>query len=99
MAIVKPVIQEITSNEVLRDASRPKLNQNYEALKSALDADIDALNGQSTSSNTKYVQVWNGSSYPPRPSASAVPNGLVERVGPVPPSDNLSRDQWIETDS
>ena len=98
MAIVKPVIQEITSNEVLRDASRPKLNQNYEALKSALDAVIDVLNVQSASSTTKYVQLWNGSAYPPRPSAAAVPNGLVERVGPVPPPDNLRWDSWIEVD-
>ena len=95
----KPVMKTISGGDVLRTKSRQDINDNFAAQKAAIDSLVDEVNGITSSGTAPYRQLWNGSAYPARPSTSIAPNGMVERVGPVPPSDNLSRDQWIETDS
>ena len=98
MAINSPIIKTLEGDDVLSTESRPDLNQNFSNIKAVIDALIDALEAQSAGQSF-VVHLYNGSSYPDRPAESSVPNGLIVRIGPVPPADNLSRDSWFETEA
>ena len=93
----KVTVEVIQGDEVLRDATRPKLNTTSAVLAAAINSLIDDVAAIKALASTVTVVTYDASKGYPARSAD-LEDGLWWIVGPVDSVDRLGRDVWIETE-